>query len=40
MNYPEALAGIIAGAKMTRSGWNGAGQFIEADDLDSALDMV
>ena len=39
MNYPEALAMIIDGAKMTRQGWNGAGQFIEAQwpDVNSKM---
>ena len=40
MNYPEALAAVIAGEKVTRTGWNGAGQFIEAQWPDENSKMT
>ena len=40
MNYPQALSAIIAGERMTRHGWNGVGQFIEAQYPDEHSKMT
>jgi hypothetical protein len=40
MNYPQALNNVIAGLKVTRRGWNGAGQTIEAQLPDANSKMT
>lgn len=40
MNYPEALSHVIAGGRVTRTNWNGPGQFIEAQYPDEHSKMT